>query len=659
MIPELGHFALMLALGAALLQFFVPLVGWRRHDARWMATATSAAQAQFLAIMVSFACLTWAFVYCDFSVAYVAQNDNTLMPLMYRIAAVWGAHEGSLLLWVLVLSGWTFAVSIFNRRLPADLGALVLSVLGFVSIGFLLFILLTSDPFTRQFPVPLQGSGLNPILQDPGLAVHPPLLYMGYVGFSVAFAFAIAALISGRLDAAWARWARPWTTAAWMFLTLGVTLGSWWSYRELGWGGWWFWDPVENASFMPWLAGTALIHSLAVTEKRGLLKSWTVLLSILAFSLSLLGTFLVRSGVLVSVHAFAVDPSRGLFVLAFLGVCVGLALLLFAWRAPLFKSEGELRLMSREGFLLFNNVFLVTSCGAVLLGTLYPLVVNSLGIGKISVGPPYFNAVFLPLFAPLFLLVGFAAVMPWKRGRLGEALRRLRVPAIIAVAAAAVLPFALEGRATVAATAGMLFASWTIFAAVQEVWRRVRSKRRWRNGLASVPRGVWGMTLAHVGLGVWLLGVSFTTSYSIERDVRLAPNAVAELGGYAFSLKDVHKRQGPNYTAQRGDVLVEHGGRRLTTLHPEKRVYPAAGGQMQTKADIDVLPLRDLYVSLGAPYDNGDWGLRLYVKPMVRMIWLGGVLMFCGGLLAASDRRYRLARAADRAALDAVSTQTA
>lgn len=651
MIPEIGHFGLMLALGIALLQSIAPLVGWRRRDGRWLATAGSAAQAQFLALVVSFACLTWAFVSNDFSVAYVAENDHTTMPLIYRISAVWGAHEGSLLLWVLVLSGWTFAVSIFNRRLPADLGALVLSVLGWISVGFLLFILMTSDPFTRLFPVPAEGNGLNPILQDPGLAMHPPMLYMGYVGFSVAFAFAIAALISGRLDAAWARWARPWTTAAWMFLTIGITLGSWWSYKELGWGGWWFWDPVENASFMPWLAGTALIHSLAVTEKRGLLKSWTVLLSILAFSLSLLGTFLVRSGILVSVHAFATDPSRGLFVLAFLGVVVGAALLLFAWRAPQFKSDGELVLLSREGLLLLNNVFLASACGAVLLGTLYPLVVDSLGAGKISVGPPYFNAVFFPLMAPLFLLVGFAAVATWKRARVGESLRRLRWPALAALVAAAGLPLVIQGRTTLAAAAGALFATWTILAAAQEIWRRARSRRRWLEGLRTVPRAVWGMTLAHIGLGVWLLGVTFTTSFSIERDVRMAPGGVADLNGYSFSLKRVEPYQGPNYKAQRADVQIRHDGRLLTTLHPEKRFYPAAG-QLMTDSAVDVTPLRDLYVSMGTRYGNGDWGLRLYVKPMVRMIWLGGVFMFLGGGMAISDRRYRLARAAERRALE-------
>ncbi|MDN5873476.1 MAG: heme lyase CcmF/NrfE family subunit [Sinobacteraceae bacterium] len=648
MIPELGHFALMLALGIAVVQTLVPLLGWFRHDDRLMATATSAARAQFLAIAVSYLCLTWAFVTTDFSVAYVAQNDYTALPMIYRITAVWSAHEGSMLLWVMVLATWTFAVSLFNRRLPSDMRALVLSVLGFVSMGFLLFILLTSDPFTRLFPVPAQGSGMNPILQDPGMASHPPMLYMGYVGFSVAFAFAVAALISGRLDAAWARWARPWTTAAWMFLTLGITIGSWWSYHVLGWGGWWFWDPVENASFMPWLAGTALVHSLAVTEKRGLLKSWTVLLALLAFSLSLLGTFLVRSGVLVSVHAFATDPSRGLFVLALIGVVVGASLMLYAWRAPLLKSTGTLKLFSREGLLLLNNVFLVAACGAVLLGELYPLFVNAMTTTKISVGPPYFDAVFFPLFGPLLLLVGFAAATPWKRGRWRELLKRLRIPAIVAVLACVILPFALSGQSSVQAAAGALFAAWIIATAVAEIVRWVRAKGRLVPGLRAIPRATWGMTLAHIGLGVCLLGVSFNTSFSVERDVRITPGTTRTLAGYQFLLKGVHDASGPNYSAKAATVYVSHDGKRVAVLHPQKRLYRASQ-QEQTDAGVKIGLLRDLYVSLGSHYDDGTWGLRLYVKPMVREIWYGGLLMFIGGGLAATDRRYRLVRAARRA----------
>jgi cytochrome c-type biogenesis protein CcmF len=484
------------------------------------------------------------------------------------------------------------------------------------------------------------------------------MLYMGYVGFSVAFSFAIAALITGRLDAAWARWTRPWTTAAWMFLTLGITLGSWWAYKELGWGGWWFWDPVENASFMPWLAGTALIHSLAVTEKRGLLKSWTVLLAILAFSLSLLGTFLVRSGVLVSVHAFASDPSRGRFILGFMAVVVGGALTLYAWRAPRLSGGGELQLFSREGLLLFNNVFLVAACAAVLLGTLYPLALDALGLGKISVGPPYFNAVFLPMIAPLFLLVGLAAVVPWKRGHWRETARRLKRPALAALVLAVVLPFALHGRTTLLAASGALFGGWAIVAAAQDVLRRIRAKPHWRGGVAAVPRAVWGMTLAHIGLGLWALGVSGVISFGDEKDVRLARGAETELGGYSFRFEQAGETAGPNYTAQQGTVTVERDNKLVATLYPQKRLYPSQGTVL-TQSSIDAGLLRDLYVSLGQGYDDGSWSLRVYYKPVIRLIWLGGVFMFFGGLLAASDRRYRLARAAERRAVEAVEAAAA
>ncbi|MDR3416794.1 MAG: heme lyase CcmF/NrfE family subunit [Nevskia sp.] len=653
MIPELGHFAVILALGVALLQAAVPLLGWRRHDARLMSFAASAAQGQFLCVAAAYACLTYAFVSKDFSVAYVAENDHSQLPLIYRITAVWGAHEGSLLLWVLILSAWSLAVSVFNRRLPLEMSALVLSVLGMISTGFYLFILLTSNPFTRLVPAPAEGRDLNPILQDPGLAVHPPMLYMGYVGFSVAFSFAIAALIGGRLDAAWARWTRPWTTTAWMFLTMGITLGSWWAYKELGWGGWWFWDPVENASFMPWLAGTALIHSLAVTEKRGLLKSWTVLLAIIAFSLSLLGTFLVRSGVLVSVHAFASDPSRGMFILGFMVVVVGGALSLYAWRAPRLSSDGELRLFSREGLLLFNNVFLAAAAAAVLFGTLYPLVLDATGLGKVSVGPPYFNPVFLPLVTPLIFLVGLAAAVPWKRGDWKETVRRLRWPALAALVFGGALPFTLYGRSTPLASAGALLGLWAMFAAVQDVWRRVRAKPDLGSGLAAVPRAAWGMTLAHVGLGVWALGVSGVVSFGDEHDVRLARGTTTELGGYTFRFDGAGESQGPNYTAQEGTVTVTHGDRPVAVLHPQKRLYPSQGTVM-TQSSIDIGLLRDLYVSLGDSFDDGSWSLRVYYKPLVRMIWLGGVLMFFGGMLAVSDRRYRLARAAERRAAEAL-----
>ena len=647
--PELGHYALWVALAVALLQSTLPLVGVYRRDPRLMAIATSGAQAQFLLIAFSYACLTWAFVTRDWSVAYVAANSHSELPLIYRISAVWGAHEGSMLLWILMLTGWAAAVSVFNRRLPADLTATTLSVLGALNIGFLLFVLLTSNPFAREFPVPLDGRDLNPLLQDPGLIIHPPMLYMGYVGFSVAFAFAIAALVSGRLDAAWARWTRPWTTMAWLFLTIGITLGSWWAYNELGWGGWWFWDPVENASFMPWLIGTALIHSLAVTEKRGLLKAWTVLLAILAFGLSLLGTFLVRSGVLVSVHAFATDPERGVFILAFLCIVLGAAFTLYAWRAPrLATPNADLALFSREGMLLLNNVFLVVAAAAVLIGTLYPLVIDALNAGKVSVGPPYFNAVFLPLTAPLAFLVGLAAAVGWKRADWRAVYRQLRVLVVVALAGALLLPWLIGEPMRIAAVGGGFLGLWVLLAAVQEVWRRVSSRRdRWQ-GLRQVPRGVWGMTIAHLGLGVWVLGVTFVSLYSIERDVRLGPGQSADLEGYSFLFRGIEPYVGPNYDADRGTVEVLRDGRVIAELMPEKRLYRAQQSMM-TEAAVDHTPLRDLYVALGEPIDkanaDGDWALRVYYKPMMRLVWWGGVIMSFGGLLAATDRRYRLSRA--------------
>ena len=659
MIAELGHFALWLALAVALVQTLVPGAGYARRNVRWMSMAGTAAQAQFLLVLVAYLCLSEAFRQNDFSVAYVAANSHSALPLIYRLSAVWGAHEGSLLLWLLMLSGWSFAVSIFNRRLPAEVSSLVLAALGAVSVGFMLFMLLTSNPFERVFPAPLEGRDLNPLLQDPGLIIHPPMLYMGYVGFSVGFAFAIAALVTGRLDAAWARWARPWVTTAWLFLTMGITLGSWWAYNELGWGGWWFWDPVENASFMPWLVGTALIHSLAVTEKRGLLQSWTLLLSIIAFSLSLLGTFLVRSGVLVSVHAFATDPARGVFILAFLGAVVGGGLALYAVRAPRLVREGEMTLASREGLLLFNNVFLVAAAAAVLLGTLYPLAIDALGLGKISVGPPYFNAVFLPLMAPLAVLVGLAGVVSWKRARLREAAWSLRKLAALALVLGIALPFLTQGRGSIAASIGAVLALWVITTSVQEVWRRVRAKPTLKAGLASVPRGAWGMTLAHLGLGVWTLGVAFTSTFSVEKDVRLGPGQSADIGRYEFRFDGVEHVEGPNFKSDTGRVVVSLSGRQIATLAPEKRLYPSQGSVM-TEAAVDHNPLRDLYVAMGEPIDrsnvNGDWALRLYYKPMMRLVWFGGVLMFFGGILAASDRRYRLAARAPARVPDGAAT---
>jgi cytochrome c-type biogenesis protein CcmF len=657
-IPELGHIALILALGVSVLQATVPLYGLRRGDARAVAVARSAAMTQFGLVSLAYACLSLAFVNHDFSVMYVAANSHSELPLMYRLTAVWGGHEGSLLLWVLMLSGWTLAVSLFNRNLPGNITALVLAVLGAIGVGFLLFMLGTSNPFDRHFPIPADGRDLNPLLQDPGMIIHPPMLYMGYVGFAVAFAFAIAALISGKLDTAWARWTRPWTTAAWAFLTLGVTLGSWWAYHELGWGGWWFWDPVENASFMPWLVGTALIHSLAVTEKRGLLKSWTVLLAILAFSLSLLGTFLVRSGVLVSVHAFATDPARGVFILAFLAVVVGSALTLYAWRASSLSSDGELDFLSREGLLLFNNVFLVSAAGAVLLGTLYPLAIEALDLGKLSVGPPYFNAVFVPLTAPLVVLVGLAAVVPWRQASLRETIRAIRVPAVAALLAGTLLPYLTEGRGSWVAIAGSVLGLWALLMAGNELWRRIRVRPHWAEGLASIPRAIWGMSLAHFGLGLFVLGVTHVTTFGAERDVRLAPGATESLGRHEFRLVEVRHQSGANYEADVGTVIVEAGGRTIAALQPQKRLYRVQQDVM-TEAAVDHTLVRDIYVALGDGFDNGDWGLRLYYRPMMRLVWLGGIFAFLGGLLAISDRRYRLAQAAAAAARDTTAPATA
>ena len=641
MIPELGHLLLWLSLGVVTLQWIAPVWAARSGRSGAQAWAFRAAGLQFALILASLLCLVWAFVDFDFSVRYVADNSHSELPLAYRISAVWGAHEGSLLLWITMLSAWTLAVARFNRRLPTEVTATCLAVLALVLTGFLLFTLLTSNPFERQFPVPLDGADLNPLLQDPGLVIHPPMLYMGYVGFSVAFAFAIAALVSGRLDSAWARWTRPWTTAAWLFLTAGITLGSWWAYHELGWGGWWFWDPVENASFMPWLVGTALIHSLAVTEKRGLLKSWTVLLAILAFSLSLLGTFLVRSGVLISVHAFASDPERGVFILIFLALVVGSALLLYAWRGPTLRSVGSYTMFSREGLLLLNNLFLVAAAGTVLFGTLFPLVVDALGIGKVSVGPPYFNAVFLPLMLPLVLLVGLAAAVPWKRGRAGAVAARLAPVGVAAVILAIALLLLSGHWRSLPAAAVTVLGCWAIASSAQELLRRIRRPA----DFGRISGSIWGMSLAHSGLGVFAIGVASVSAFSIERDIRLAPGEQTEMAGYVFRFDGVQRAAGPNYDADRGIVQVLRGDRLIAELQPEKRLYRVQQNVM-TDAAVDHTPLRDLYASLGEPLGDGAWSLRLYYKPMMRLVWLGGLIMALGGVLAVFDRRYRRATTA-------------
>jgi cytochrome c-type biogenesis protein CcmF len=615
-------------------------VGAWRGDHKWMSLGQPAAWGQFLFLLFAFGCLTWSFVTDDFSVAYTASNSNSALPWYYKFSAVWGAHEGSLLLWALILSGWTFAVAIFSRQLPEEMLARVLAVMGLVSVGFLLFLIETSNPFERLLPqMPLDGRDLNPLLQDFGLVVHPPMLYMGYVGFSVAFAFAIAALLGGKLDAAWARWSRPWTLVAWAFLGIGIALGSWWAYYELGWGGWWFWDPVENASFMPWLVGTALIHSLAVTEKRGVFKNWTVLLAIAAFSLSLLGTFLVRSGVLTSVHAFAADPERGVFILVFLLIVVGASLTLFVMRAPTVKSKVGFGFWSRETLLLINNIILVVATAMVLLGTLYPLILDSLTGAKLSVGPPYFNALFVPLMAILMLAMGVGVISRWKNTPLQWLVKMLGPVLVLSVV--------LSGIGSVLyrdfniAVLGLFFVSaWVVLAGVRDILDKTRHKGLFK-GMHSLTRSYWGMQLGHLGMVVCAVGVVLSSQYSDERDLKMAPGDALELSGYRFVFEGAEHHQGPNYTSDKGAVRIFENGKEIALLHPEKRLYTVQQMPM-TEAGINAGFTRDLYVALGEPLENGAWAVRVHIKPFVRWIWLGGLMTALGGILAAMDRRYRV-----------------
>ena len=640
MIPEIGQFALILALLLALIQGVLPIAGAARGNAAWMAVARPAAQGQFTFVAIAFACLAWSFVQNDFSVLNVATNSNSQLPVLYRFAATWGSHEGSLLLWVLMLNVWTVAVTVFSRHLPAPLVARVVGVMGLVSIGFVLFMLLTSNPFDRLLPPAPDGRDLNPLLQDPGMVIHPPMLYMGYVGFSVAFAFAIAALLGGRLDATWARWSRPWTTAAWCFLTVGIMLGSWWAYYELGWGGWWFWDPVENASFMPWLVGTALIHSLAVTEKRGGFRSWTVLLAICAFSLSLLGTFLVRSGVLTSVHAFATDPKRGIFILAFLAIVIGGSLVLFAWRAPRVGLGGSFNIISRESMLLTNNVLLLVAAGSVLLGTLYPLFLDALNLGKISVGPPYFDSVFVPLMTPALFLMGIGPLVRWKEGDMPELIVRLKWAFGVSVVTALLLPFAI-GNWTPLVSFGLLLAVWILVTAAFNLRERLAlSAGGWLAGLANQPRGYYGMLIAHCGVAIFIIGVTLVKGYETERDLRMEVGDTVTVGGYTFRFDGAEPVTGPNYRAARGNFTVSRGDAVLKVMHPEKRTYNAQQMSM-TEAAISSGLFGDIYVSLGEPVDNGAWSVRVYHKPFVTWIWGGCLIMALGGLVALTDRRYR------------------
>ncbi|ADE14028.1 cytochrome c-type biogenesis protein CcmF [Nitrosococcus halophilus Nc 4] len=640
MIPELGHLALILALTLALAQSILPLVGAQRGVIGWMNMARTAAYGQCFFLTVAFTCLAISFINNDFSVAYVVNNSNSALPMAYRFAAIWGSHEGSLLLWSLILGLWMVAVALFSRSIPLAYIARVLAVMGMINVGFLLFMILTSNPFLRHFPAPLDGQDLNPLLQDPGLVIHPPMLYMGYVGFSVAFSFAIAALIGKRLDAAWARWSRPWTVVAWLFLSIGITLGSWWAYYELGWGGWWFWDPVENASFMPWLVGTALIHSLAVTEKRDAFKRWTVLLAIFAFSLSLLGTFLVRSGVLTSVHAFATDPTRGVFILILLGIAVGGSLLLYAMRAPLVKDTGRFHLLSREGFLLANNVVLIVAAGSVLLGTLYPLVLEGLGLGKISVGPPYFDTVFVPLMVILAFLLGAGPIARWRQQSLGELIKRLGFIFAISLTIGILVPYAVDKGEILSVAAGLTVAIWIALSTLLGLWNRLRN-RGGVAGVSSLSRSFMGMSLAHLGFAVSIVGVTLTTMYGQDRDVGVAIGEAAELGAYEFRLDDIREVNGPNYRALEGTVSVLKGGELITTLQTQKRIYRVQTSPM-TEAGIDAGLFRDLFVALGDSLGNNTWSLRIQFKPFVRWIWLGGLLMALGGAVAVSDRRYRV-----------------
>jgi len=641
MIPEIGQVALILALMTALVLGVAPLIGAQTNRPALMNLARPSAIALFLWVTFSYVCLVISFINNDFSVLNVAQNSNSALPLMYRIGASWGSHEGSILLWCFMMAGWTLAVAVFSKHLPIKMISRILGVLGLLNIGVLLFTLLTSNPLDRMLPAALEGKDLNPLLQDPGMIIHPPFLYMGYVGSAVAFAFAIAALLSGRLDAAWARWSRPWVTSAWCFLTIGIALGSAWAYYELGWGGWWFWDPVENASFMPWLVGTALIHSLAVTEKRGGFKMWTALLAILAFSLSLLGTFLVRSGVITSVHAFATDPKRGIFILGFLALVVGGSLLLFAWRAPKANIGGDFGTVSRESMLLSNNVLLLVATAAVLLGTLYPMLLDALDLGKISVGVPYFEAVFVPLMTPALFLIGIGPISRWRQSPVIDLAHKLKWAAAVSVISAIVAPLVLRSWTPLVGF-GLFLAVWIIATTCTQLVERAVSNRDRGviKNLAAQPASYYGMFLAHIGVAIFIIGVTGVRGFESEKDVRMAIGSSIEAGGYNFQFLGVQAINGPNYQAIRGVFDVSENGKLITRMEPEKRVYTASQMPM-TEAAIDPGLTRDLYVSLGEPINANEWTVRIHIKPFVDWIWGGCLFMALGGFLAITDRRYR------------------
>lgn len=641
MVPEFGQLALIIALLLALCLSFFPMAGTYNGKLVWMGAARSLVAGLFVFIVVAYAVLTYSFYINDFSVSYVASHSQLHLPWYYRVTAVWGGHEGSLLLWMLMLSGWTLAVSLFSNKLPIDMLARVLSIMGMVAVGFLLFTIFTSNPFSRLLPnVPHDGNDLNPLLQDPGFIIHPPMLYMGYVGFSVVFAFAIAALLSGRIDSAWARWARPWTNLAWAFLTIGIALGSWWAYYELGWGGWWFWDPVENASFMPWLVGTALIHSLAMTEKRGVFKNWTLLLAIFAFSLSLLGTFLVRSGLLTSVHSFASNPERGIFILIFLLLVVGSSLLIYALKAPSVKSEAGFDFLSREAFLLANSIIFIVAMGIVLLGTLFPLVRELMGLSPISVGEPFFNFSFVKLMALIAILVGIGSLLNFKSTNFAKIKWILIAPALISLWLGSFIPGIIDGPYKVSAAIAIALGSWVIFAMLFNAWSKTRNAPSFWSGLGRLPHSYWGMLVAHIGFAFALLGASLNTIYSDQRDVRLEVGEAVIAAGYEYELFQVYKIKGPNYRADAAEVVIRKNGKEVTRLNPEQRFY--ANGVPMTEASIDAGFFRDIYVALGDKVGDNAWAVRIHYKPLVRWIWLGAILMATGGLLAIMDKRYKI-----------------
>ncbi|MFM2609579.1 heme lyase CcmF/NrfE family subunit [Vibrio chagasii] len=651
MIAEIGHFAMILSLGLALLLSVLPLYGAARNNTLLMNSARPLSWGMFGFLAISFFILCYAFYTNDFTIQYVASNSNSQLPWYYRITAVWGAHEGSLLLWVLIQAGWTVAVATFSRGMPQESVARVLAIMGLITVGFLLFIIVTSNPFLRTLPFfPVDGRDLNPLLQDPGLIIHPPMLYMGYVGFSVAFSFAIASLMSGRLDTAWARWSRPWTIAAWLFLTVGIALGSWWAYYELGWGGWWFWDPVENASFMPWLAGTALMHSLAVTEKRGTFKAWTVLLAISAFSLSLLGTFLVRSGILVSVHAFASDPARGMFILGFLVFVIGGSLLLFAVKGASVRVRGNFDLVSRENALLGNNILLIAALVVVLVGTLLPLVHKQLGLGSVSIGAPFFDMLFFWLMIPFSFLLGIGPLIRWKRDNLSKLVKPMVISGVFSLGLSALLVTVLADRFSGTAFAGWVMAFWIIFMHGFELHERATHRHTFMKGLTKLPRSHWAMVCGHIGLAVTVIGIAMVQNYSIERDVRLAPGESYQLEEYDFLFTGVRDKDGPNYDGYIADFEITKEGKYINTLHAEKRFYTTAKSMM-TEAAIDRGVTRDLYIAMGERLDdNKSWAVRIYYKPFVRWIWAGSLIMSLGGAIAISDRRYRFRKPTKKSA---------